>query len=79
MVIASMQKKSHQEEDKYQLTPREKELITALSEGSSYKMIAANLFISVDTVRSHIKNIYVKMQAHTQLEAVAKAREAGII
>ncbi len=79
MVIASMQKQRHPEEDKYQLTPREKELIVALSQGISYKTIATNLFISVDTVRSHIKNIYAKMQAHTQLEAVAKAREAGII
>jgi DNA-binding NarL/FixJ family response regulator len=42
-------------------------------------MIAAQYFISLDTVRSHVKNIYQKMQVHSQLEAVAKARDAGIV
>jgi len=53
--------------------------LTALSEGTSYKAIAAQYYISLDTVRSHIKNIYQKMQVHNQLEAVARARDEGIV
>ncbi len=79
MVIASMQKKQQSDENKYNLTPREKEILTALSEGTSYKSMAAQYFISLDTVRSHIKNIYQKMQVHNQLEAVARARNEGIV
>lgn len=79
MVIASMQKKSLSSENKYQLTQREKEILVALSEGTSYKSIASQYFITIDTVRSHIKNIYQKMQVHKQLEAVAKARNEGIV
>jgi len=79
MVIASMQKKPGPDKDKYQLTSREKEILIALSEGTSYKKMAAQYFISLDTVRSHIKNIYSKMQVHNQLEAVARARNEGIV
>ena len=79
MVIDSMHKYPSSGVDKYQLTPREKEILTALAQGTGYKMIAAQYFISLDTVRSHVKNIYQKMQVHSQLEAVAKARDAGIV
>lgn len=79
MVIASMQNRPQAEENKYQLTAREKEILLALSQGTSYKSIADQYYISLDTVRSHIKNIYQKMQVHKQLEAVAKARNEGII
>jgi len=57
MVIASMQKYPSHEENKYQLTSREREILAALAQGSGYKIIAAQYYISVDTVRSHIKNI----------------------
>jgi DNA-binding NarL/FixJ family response regulator len=56
-----------------QLTAREKEILTELSRGNSYKMIAAQLAISLDTVRTHIKNIYEKLHVHSQTEAVSKA------
>lgn len=79
MVIASMHKHPSSTEDKYQLTPREKEILAALAQGSGYKIIAGQFYIAVDTVRSHIKNIYQKMHVHSQLEAVAKAREEGIL
>src|SRR6266700_993696 len=79
MVISSMQKHPSLEENRYQLTSREREILATLAQGSGYKTIAAQYFISVDTVRSHIKNIYQKMQVHSQLEAVAKARDAGIV
>jgi len=56
-----------------QLTGREREILEHLVSGSSYKMIARDLFISIDTVSSHVKNIYKKLQVHSKSEAVAKA------
>ncbi len=61
------------------LTEREVEIITSLSSGNSYKMIADDLDISIDTVRSHIRKIYKKLQVHNQSEAVAKAIRTGIV
>jgi DNA-binding NarL/FixJ family response regulator len=57
----------------YQLTPREKEILASLSRGNSYKLIASELDISIDTVRTHIKHIYGKLQVRSQTEAVSKA------
>lgn len=73
MVIQSMQQTQMPEKDQYNLTNREKEILSKLSKGNSYKLIAAELVISIDTVRTHIKNIYEKLQVHTQTEAVSKA------
>lgn len=72
MVLASMQHKSS-EENRYHLTEREKEILTSLSKGNSYKLIATEFSISIDTVRTHIKKIYEKLQVHSQTEAVSKA------
>jgi DNA-binding CsgD family transcriptional regulator len=41
--------------------------------GYTYKMAAAELFISIETIRSHIKNIYEKLHVNSKSEAVAKA------
>lgn len=69
-----------QNEDKEaQLSSREKEVLTSLAEGNNYQSIADRLFISVDTVRHHIRNIYRKLHVHSQSEAVAKAIRKGII
>jgi DNA-binding NarL/FixJ family response regulator len=57
----------------YNLTSREKEILQELTNGLSYKKIAETLFISLDTVRSHIKNIYQKLHVGSKSEAVAKA------
>lgn len=57
----------------YDLTTREREILASLSKGNSYKLIAAGLEISIDTVRTHIKNIYAKLEVHSQTEAVSKA------
>jgi DNA-binding NarL/FixJ family response regulator len=72
MVLASMQQKPSPE-NPYDLTPKEKEVLTSLSKGNSYKLIASEVQISIDTVRSHIRNIYEKLQVHSQTEAVSKA------
>jgi DNA-binding NarL/FixJ family response regulator len=63
----------------FNLSEREKEVLTALVEGMSYKMIADACFISLDTVRSHIKSIYEKLHVHSKGEAVAKAIKSRIV
>lgn len=66
-------------DSQYNLSPRELEVLKHLAEGSNYQEIADELFISVDTVRHHIRNIYKKLQVHSQSEAVAKAIRKKII
>jgi DNA-binding NarL/FixJ family response regulator len=55
------------------LTPREHEILKTLADGLDYKQIAKRHFISLDTVRNHIRHIYEKLQVHSKSEAVAKA------
>ncbi len=54
------------------LTERENEILFYLSKGYRYKEIASKLFISIDTVRSHIRNIYEKLQVRSRTEALLK-------
>jgi DNA-binding NarL/FixJ family response regulator len=61
------------------LTKREKQVLSGLVEGSSYKAIADNLFISVETVRFHFRNVYKKLHVHSQSEAVVKAIKEGLV
>ncbi len=61
------------------LTAREKEILSGLVEGNSFKVIADSLFISIETVRFHFRNIYKKLHVHSQSEAVAKAIKEGLI
>jgi DNA-binding NarL/FixJ family response regulator len=67
-----------QEKD-FGLSDREVGVLNLLAEGCNYQEIAENLFISVDTVRHHIRNIYKKLHVHSQSEAVAKAIRKKII
>jgi len=67
-----------QEKD-FDLSDREVEVLNLLAEGYNYQEIAENLYISVDTVRHHIRNIYKKLHVHSQSEAVAKAIRKKII
>ncbi|MBS1510578.1 MAG: response regulator transcription factor [Bacteroidetes bacterium] len=55
------------------LTAREREILQQLSRGLQYKNIAANLSLSTETIRTHIRNIYEKLQVHTKDEALRKA------
>lgn len=64
---------------KYDLSSREKEVLTGLAAGNNYQGIADSLFISIDTVRHHIRNIYKKLHVHSQSEAVSKAIRKGLI
>ena len=61
------------------LTKREKEVLKFLCEGHSYKMIADDMTISIDTVHTHIKRIYKKLHVNSKSEAVIKAIRENII
>lgn len=63
----------------YNLTVREKEILQLLVKGNSYKMIAAQLNISVDTVKKHLQNTYHKLHVSCGTEAVAKAIRQKIV
>jgi DNA-binding NarL/FixJ family response regulator len=63
----------------YQLTPREKEVLACIVNGIAYKMIADQLNISYETVRSHVKKIYEKLHVASLTEAVAKAIHQKIV
>lgn len=63
----------------YNLSEREKQVLQLLVKGYSYKMIATEIFIAMDTVRSHIKKIYEKLHVNSKSEAVAKAFRDRIV
>ena len=63
----------------YDLSEREKAVLQLLVEGYSYKLIASELFIAIDTVRSHIKKIYDKLHVNSKSEAVAKAIKSKVV
>jgi DNA-binding NarL/FixJ family response regulator len=68
-----------QNKESFDLSTREKEILTCLVKGMSYKMVADTCFISIDTVNVHIKNIYKKLQVHSKSEAVIKALKGKIV
>jgi len=78
-LIARMVVKSFQITQQTSLTQRETEVLTHLCKGKSYKMIADDLYISEETVRRHIKNIYRKLEVHSKSEAVAKAFKEKLV
>ena len=68
-----------EEEEKIKLSKRESEILTQLSKGLNYQLIAENLLISPSTVRKHIENIYRKLEVHNKMEAVQKAQKKNLI
>ena len=62
----------------YQLSKREKEVLIELVEGNPLKTIADKLFISLETVRTHVKHIYGKLHVANRTEAVIKAIQQGL-
>ena len=71
------QQKSNSELNQSNLTEREKEILNLLIKGNSYKEIAAGIYISVETLNSHIKNIYRKLNVHSRSELAAKYGSPG--
>ncbi|MEO7445015.1 MAG: response regulator transcription factor [Ferruginibacter sp.] len=62
----------------YLLSTREKEILHLMVEGHNYKSIAGKIFISYETVRTHVKHIYAKLHVASRSEAVMKAIQQGI-
>ncbi len=67
------------DQETYNLTDKETEILKCLVEGFSYKMISNELQISIDTVRFHIKKIYDKLHVHSATEAVSKALKNRLV
>jgi DNA-binding NarL/FixJ family response regulator len=70
-VIASFQKKDSIDETDI-LTPKEKEVLKALAKGLRYKEIADEMKVSMETIRSHARKIYEKLQVQSRTEALNK-------
>lgn len=60
-------------DDDLRLTDRERDVLRLLVRGLAYKQVAAELEISIDTVRTHIRGVYRKLQVHSVAEAVGRA------
>ncbi len=75
-VLEYFQQKKMQEVDESNLTERERQILQLLIKGNSYKEIAANIFISTETLNTHIKNIYRKLNVHSRSELAAKYNTA---
>lgn len=65
-------RKNNPTEETQVLSQREKEILDQLAKGYTHKQISENLFISPETVRGHLKNIYHKLHVHSKMEAVSK-------
>jgi len=63
----------------WNLSERERDVLRQLVEGQSYKQIAAALNVSIDTVRTHLRHVYRKMQVHSAGEAISRAIKSGAV
>jgi LuxR family maltose regulon positive regulatory protein len=61
------------------LTPREMEVLHLIAAGDSNRIIADKLYVIVRTVKKHVGNIYGKLNVSRRTEAVARARELGLL
>jgi DNA-binding NarL/FixJ family response regulator len=64
---------------KLDLTEREREVLRCLVAGQAYKEVADTLGVALDTVRSHIRALYKKLQVHGAAEAVSRALRDGLV
>lgn len=61
------------------LTSREHDIVRGIEDGLSYKSIAERLHVSIDTVRSHIRQVYRKLQVNSKSELMARARQRPLL
>jgi DNA-binding NarL/FixJ family response regulator len=76
-VLGSFHQKSPQR--RYELSPREQEVLQYLTKGYGSKQIAAEMHLSFETIRSHLKNIYAKLHVNCGKEAIVKALQEHIV
>ena len=72
-VLAMVPKAANPEQETSHLTDKETAILQLLVKGYSYKMMAAELGVTIDTVRFHIKKIYDKLHVHSAAGAVSRA------
>jgi DNA-binding NarL/FixJ family response regulator len=77
--IAKMVVSSFQRSLDTPLSNRETEILSSLATGKTYKITANNLHIGMETVKSHVKNIYTKLHVSTKSEAIDIARKQSLI
>ena len=77
-VVEYFQESQHKPRTSSPLTAKEKEIVLGLVDGLSYKMIADKASISLETVRTHIKNIYKKLHVHCKAEVIRKSLNGEI-
>ncbi len=65
--------------EQFSLSPRELQIVTQLHRGETLKILAGSLFITEATLKSHLASIYRKLEVSNRLQAIEKARTAGII
>jgi DNA-binding NarL/FixJ family response regulator len=78
-VLQYFQQQPKAQKSDYNLSEREQEILKGLVHGYSYKLIANEYSISIDTVRSHIRHIYDKLHVNSKTEAVLKAINEGLV
>ncbi len=78
-LLRNPEKFENNSDEEINLTDREIEVLEQICKGLSYNAIAENLFVSPSTVRKHTENIYQKLQVHSKLEAIEKAKSNRLI
>jgi len=63
----------------YTLTPRERDVLLELARSSTYEEVGENLRMSINTVRTHVRTIYEKLDACSRTEAIVSAARHGLL
>ena len=78
-IATLLNRRRQTESQRESLTPREKEVLRLMAEGTSSRDIASKLGISYATVRTHIRSLDAKLGVHSKVQAIVKARELALI
>lgn len=79
VLVTSQQSDKSPSQESMLLSDREREVLQLLADGRSNEEIAGQLFISINTVKTHVSNLYVKLDVKRRTEAIRKARELCLI
>lgn len=70
---------NHSKPVDFKLSPREHETLQHLAQGFTYEVVATKMNVSISTIQSNVRNIYRKLNVHSQMQAVSKARDLNLI
>ena len=77
--LAGAPEQRSEEEAEFRLSPRELETLQHIARGNSYNATAALMGVALSTVQTNIRNLYRKLDVTSQVQAINKARETGLI